>query len=107
MLGPIGWLIGAGILIWKNFDKIWGIVKSIGAAVFNFLVAPINFVLDGIKSMVTALGGFKTMAMTALKIAFWPLFLAWEIFQKAKDFFGSFFGSLFAGNAKCEVKVTE
>ncbi len=42
--------------------------------------------------MVAALGGFKTMAMTALKIAFWPLFLAWEIFQKAKDFFGSFFG---------------
>jgi hypothetical protein len=23
------------------------------------------------------------------------------------SFFGSFFGSLFAGNAKCEVKVTE
>jgi hypothetical protein len=23
------------------------------------------------------------------------------------SFFGSFFGSLFAGNAKCEIKVTE
>ena len=92
VMGPIGWLIGAGILIYKNFDKIKEVVSAVGKSIFDFMMKPINFVLNGIKSMVTALGGFKNMAMTALKIAFAPLFLAYKIFQKAKAFIGSFFG---------------
>ena len=92
VMGPIGWLIGAGILIYKNFDKIKEVVSAVGKSIFDFMMKPINFVLNGIKSMVEALGGFKNMAMTALKIAFWPLFLAWEIFQKMKSLIGKIFG---------------
>jgi hypothetical protein len=92
VMGPIGWLIGAGILIYKNFDKIKEVLFAVGKSIFDFMMKPINFVLNGIKSMVAALGGFKNMAMTALKIAFWPLFLAWKIFQKMKSLIGKIFG---------------
>jgi len=89
---PFALIAGIGILIYKNFDKIKDVVSAVGKSIFDFMMKPINFVLDGIKSMVTALGGFKNMAMTALKIAFAPLFLAYKIFQSAKNFIGSFFG---------------
>ena len=102
IMGPIGWLIGAGILIYKNFDKVKEVVSAIGKTIFDFMMKPINFVLNGIKSMVAAMGGFKNMAMKALNIAFAPLFLAWKAFKAV----GNFIGGLFGGGDKSTEAVS-
>ena len=46
---------------------------------------------------------FGDGVMTALKIAFAPFFLAYKIFQKAKDFVSGFFGG---GNEASESSVS-
>ncbi|MFI8200028.1 phage tail tape measure protein [Streptomyces sp. NPDC085942] len=76
-MGPVGWVIaaivGLGVLIWKNWDKIiawttkawdwiWGKIKSIGGAIIGFFIkwSLVGIFLrhwDSIKSGVVTKGG--------------------------------------------------
>ena len=69
---------------------ILGVIALV--AVIVLLFKKFNLFPKIIGGVMKVFDAFKTAVMTALKIAFAPLFLAYKIFQSAKNFIGSFFG---------------
>ena len=107
VLGVVA-LIGALALLIKKF----GFAKVIGT-ILKVAFFPIFGVIGTFKLIGSAIMGLKSLfsnfsagVQTALKIAFAPFFLAYKIFQKAKNFIGSFFGGGDEGGAAAESSVT-
>ena len=93
VLGVVALIAGIALLV-----KKFGAAKVIGT-ILKVAFFPIFGVIGTFKmlgSLLMKLKGLFTNfgdgVMTALKIAFAPFFLAYKIFQKAKDFVSGFFG---------------
>ena len=114
-----GTIRATAAMVFKNAVLIAGTVATWAATAANWALNaalnanPIGLIVLGVIALVAVIvllfkkfnlfpkiiGGvmkvfniFKTAVMTALKIAFAPMFLAYKIFQKAKGFISSFFG---------------
>ena len=114
-----GTIRATAAMVFKNAVLIAGTVATWAATAANWALNaalnanPIGLIILGVIALVAVIvllfkkfnlfpkiiGGvmkvfniFKTAVMTALKIAFAPMFLAYKIFQKAKGFISSFFG---------------
>ena len=104
VLGVVALVAGIALLV-----KKFGAAKVIGT-ILKVAFFPIFGVIGTFKmlgSLLMKLKGLFTNfgdgVMTALKIAFAPFFLAYKIFQKAKDFVSGFFGG---GNEASESSVS-
>lgn len=70
MMGPVGWLIGAAVLIWKNWETIGPFFKTLWGGIVNVFMGAYNIIggfIDKMISRITDLIGMASKVGTAVK----------------------------------------
>ena len=56
IITAVGLLVAAGILLWKNWDKIWGLIGQTVEDVVNFIIRAFNTLTTGYRKVLGGLG---------------------------------------------------
>jgi len=93
VLGVVALIAGIALLV-KKFGaaKVIGTILKVAFFPIFGVIGTFKLIGSAIMSLKGLFSNFGTAVQTYLKIAFAPFFLAYKIFQKAKDFVGGFFG---------------
>ena len=72
--------------------KQWLLNAAMSANPIGLIVLGVVALIAGIVLLAKKIGGFGKLASIAFKMAFAPLFLAWEVWKKVGQFIGGLFG---------------
>lgn len=70
MMGPVGWLIGAAVLIWKNWETVGPFFKTLWGGIVNVFMGAYNTIggfIDNMISKITDLISMASKVGTAVK----------------------------------------
>ena len=84
------------IATWLMTAAQWALNIALSANPIGLIIIGIIALIAGIVLLAKKLGGFGKLASLAFKMAFAPLFLAWEAMKAV----GNFVGGLFGGGEK-------
>lgn len=79
IIAAVALVVAAAVLLWKNWDKVWGAIKAVVAVVWRAIVTVISTYIEIVKTiLITYLNIWKTIFTTVWRVITTVISAAWN-----------------------------